>query len=154
MISSISNSNYIAQQPLQTSSQSLTSEQKETISQVLSEYDSSNLTAEDASSIVEAFSEAGIQPSEAFATELADAGFDAGEIGDLAGVGEKGQQPPPPQSSSISSEELSSVVDYLDAMIEDGTIDLNSDTRSDDMYSLLSAKFGLGDDTNLIDVST
>lgn len=140
----------------QSSSQALSDDQKTTIADILADYDSDNLTAETASSLVDALTEAGIQPGAALAEELADAGFDAREIGDLAGVGSSGQQPPPPpsgESTEISSEQLTSIADYLDSLIESGTIDLSSATRSEDIYALLAEKFGMSVDDSLIDIS-
>lgn len=161
MISSISSSSYMPPQPpAPRESESLTSEQQATISEVLSQYDSENLTADDATAIVESFAEAGIQPSEALATEMTNAGFDMATIGDLAGAGGPGGMggppPPPPPSgeaNGVSSEELSSMVEYLDSALEDGSLDISSDTRMEDMLALLSEKFGITEDTNLVDVS-
>lgn len=75
----------------ETSSSTLSSSQQETISSVLENYDTDNLTAEDAESIVAAFKEAGIQPGSELESALEEAGFDANEIGTLASVGPEGQ---------------------------------------------------------------
>lgn len=154
MINTIGASPSAPPPPPQNSTQSLSDEQKTTIEEILSDYDSANLSESDAKSIVESFKEAGIEPGQAFAAELANAGFDARSIGDLAGVG-GGQQPPPPsQGSSISSTDLSSVVDYLETLFEEGAVDLDSATRSEDLYNLLAKKFDIGSAGNLVDVKT
>ena len=85
----------------------LSTEQKDTISSILSEYDSSALSEQDAKEIVQALQDAGIRPSKDFANTLEAAGFDAREIGDLAGVspplrGEGGTPPPPKGENSAS----------------------------------------------------
>jgi len=96
----------------------LSTEQKDTISSILSEYDSSALSEQDAKEIVQALQDAGIRPSKDFANTLEAAGFDAREIGDLAGVsppqrGGDGALPisntPPPgggNSASVNQENI------------------------------------------------
>jgi len=73
---------------------SLNNEQKEKTDSILSDYDNTTLTEQDAKDLVAAFQEAGIKPSKDFADTLKTAGFDAHQIGDLAGV----ETPPPPSS--------------------------------------------------------
>ncbi len=68
-------------------SNSLTSSQSDTISSVLENYDANNLSKSDALEIVAAFKEAGIQPSAELESAMSEAGFDAHEVGTLAGVG-------------------------------------------------------------------
>jgi len=115
--SSLMNANYNMMPMVQQSqASSLTTEQQDTITSVLAEYDSSTLTTSDAQSIVAAFEEAGIQPSREMANAMEAAGFDAREVGDLAGVGGPqghGGMPPPPPASSEEISELSSVLDSL-----------------------------------------
>lgn len=72
--------------PSNSSSNSLTSSQSDTISSVLENYDASNLSQSDALEIVAAFKEAGIQPSAELESAMEEAGFDAQEVGTLAGV--------------------------------------------------------------------
>jgi len=93
---------------------SLSTEQKETISAILSDYEGAALSEQDAKDLVAAFQEAGIKPSKDFADTLETAGFDAREIGDLAGVEppngrDAGAPPPPPQegqSTGVNKENL------------------------------------------------
>jgi len=96
MVGSVSSSNMIMPQQMSgvNNSNSLTESQLETISSVLNNYDSTNLSSEDASAIVEAFQAAGIQPSRELANAMSSEGFDAKEVGDLAGIG-RGDMPPP-----------------------------------------------------------
>jgi len=88
------------------SSQKLNSEQKEAIDSILSDYDSSALSEQDAKDMVLAFQEAGINPSKDFADQLEITGFDARKIGDLAGVTPpqqpEGGSPPPKQGDNSS----------------------------------------------------
>jgi Ca2+-binding EF-hand superfamily protein len=100
------------------SSTSLSSSQSDTISSILSEYDASNLSQSDAQSIVAAFEDAGIEPSEELANAMSEAGFDAKEVGTLAGVGPQGGGGAP-MASSDSSE----VYDDMDTN-EDGVVSI------------------------------
>lgn len=77
--------------PLNSASNNLSSSQMDTISSVLENYDASDLSQSDALEIVAAFKEAGIRPSSELATAMGDAGFDANEVGALAGVTAPGQ---------------------------------------------------------------
>jgi len=127
MVGSVSsNSVAMMQQSTQSSSSSiLTDAQLATISSTLEQYNSSNLSSDDATSIVEAFQAAGIEPSEELATAMEEAGFDAKEVGDAAGLGGTqsgvGMPPPPPPSQ----EEETAVTDLLDTL-------LNLDEEEDD----------------------
>lgn len=132
---------------------SLSDEQASLIEETLSAYDADNLSESDAASIVEAFSEAGIAPSGAFADKLAEAGFDAREIGDLAGVGgpEAGAQPPPPPPSGSASDlDLTSAVDYLETLF-----DQKEETETDNasIAAQLAEKFGLSEGESLINIT-
>ncbi|MEA2050749.1 MAG: hypothetical protein U9O56_08475 [Campylobacterota bacterium] len=105
------------------SSSSLSTSQQETIASVLEEFDSSNLSASDAQSIMESFKEAGIEPSEELASAMEAEGFDAKEVGDL-GRGEGGQGMPPPPPSEEEESTISSLLDTIlniDEEDEDGT---------------------------------
>lgn len=107
----------------QTESQSSTSSQEDTISSILANYDANNLSEDDAKNIVSAFKDAGIEPSSELESAMEAAGFDAKEVGTLAGVGQGGTPPPGGggggQVSSSDSEEY----DILDTN-EDGVVSL------------------------------
>jgi hypothetical protein len=74
------------------STQTLSQDQQLLIEETLANFDADNLTQSDAASIVEAFSNAGIQPGRALEEAMAASGFDARSVGEMAGVG------PPPQA--------------------------------------------------------
>ena len=101
------NAGTIAQQPhpprQQSGQQQLSEQQQESISDILSEYDSQSLTAGQASTIVEQFQTQNIGPSKQFAEVLSDAGFDAREIAELAGI-ETPEQSRRPSNGSASFE--------------------------------------------------
>ncbi|MEP0357092.1 hypothetical protein [Paraglaciecola sp.] len=132
---------------------SLTDDQTSLIEETLASYDADNLTESDAASIVEAFSDAGIAPSSAFADKLAEVGFDAKEIGGLAGIGsaESGQRPPPPPpADSSSSLDLTDAVDYLETLFEEKA---ETETDNSSITAQLAERFGLADGESLINIT-
>ncbi|HQS66733.1 MAG TPA: hypothetical protein PLM93_06055 [Sulfuricurvum sp.] len=134
-ISSISSSQVYQPQTSSTSkSSSLSTEQQAFITDLLSQYDSESLSATDAKEIVAAMQEAGIEPSKAMESVMSASGFDAKEIGSLAGVGkgDGGGRPmgPPP----VKQEEISSVTDLLESL-------LSSDEEDDSTTSTTSSSF-------------
>ena len=98
------------------SEKALNEEQLSLISEALSAFDVESLSESDALSIVEAFSSAGITPGSALEQAMADAGFDAKTVGDLANVENKGSRPPPPKQDAVV---ISSMVDYMSELLED-----------------------------------
>ena len=109
--------------PSNSDSNSLSDSQLDTISSVLEDYDASNLSESDAQEIVAALSDAGIEASGELESALADAGFDAQEIGTLAGVG--GPQGPAGggggEANSSSSSDEEEDYDIMDTN-EDGVV--------------------------------
>ena len=104
-----------------TRSGSLTSDQKALIEETLSQYDATSLSADDAQAIVQAFQEAGIEPSATLQSAMSASGFDAKEVGDLAGADKAGGGrpmggPPPPPPSE---DELSTITDLLESLLEE-----------------------------------
>lgn len=133
----------------------LTEEQQLLISDTLSQFDAGNLTESDAQSIVEAFSEGGIQPGSALEKAMSDSGFDAKTVGDLANVSGKGSMPPPPPKQD--TDEISSMVDYLNELLDEKLSANGDSTLSDeDKQSILTQileKFGKKDDESIINTS-
>ena len=107
---------------------SLSTQQKAIVEDVLSKYDTNSLSANDAMEIVESFQEAGIAPSQALASTMEASGFDAKEVGDLAGIGGGkpmgGPPPPPPQ------EDLDSVSSLLESLLSSDDEDEDDTTTS------------------------
>ena len=139
------------------SEQVLTEDQQTLISETLSEYDAKNISQADALNIVEVFSQAGIQPGEALEKTLSSAGFDAKSIGDLAKVSEDGTRPPPPPPPKQSTEEITSMVDYLSELMEEKLAESNGNALSDeDKQSILTQvfeKFDIEDGESIINTS-
>ena len=125
--------------PTPRSEQSLTSDQQSLISETLSEFDTDNLSQEDALNIIETFSQANIEPGAALEKALTSAGFDAKSIGELANVSEGSRPPPPPKQSA---DEITSMVDYLAEILEETLSVNNGNSLSDeDKQSILAQVF-------------
>jgi|GEM_PF-1314697 len=144
------------QAPPPRTEQSLTNVQQSLISDTLSEFDVNNLTEADALNIVETFSQAGIQPGIALEKAVSSVGFDAKTIGELANVKEKGNKPPPPPPKQ-SSDEITSMVDYLAELLKERLAEKNNDSLSDeDKQSILAQvfeKFDIEESNSIIDTS-
>jgi hypothetical protein len=150
MVDSIGNASFRPPPPPGAGGQSnLSDDQASLIEETLSGYNADNLTESDAASIVEAFSEAGIAPSSAFADKLAEIGFDAKEIGDLAGASPSESKPPPPPSGS-SNLDLSDAVDYLETLFDEK--DENA-TDNSSITTQLAERFGLSEGESLINIT-
>jgi len=159
MIGSISAAGSMPPPPPTGSEYSITDEQQTVLSEILAEYDSENLTEADAQSIAESLAEAGIQPGESMASAMSELGFDAAEIGKLAGVGpasggEEGSMPPPPPPQQ-SSETISSMVEFLAELLEEKLADGTelTDEDKEDIYAQVSEKFGMPEGESIIDTT-
>jgi len=119
----------------------LSQEQQALILETLSQFDTENLSQDDAIKIVEAFAQAGIQPGTALEEAMAEHGFDAKQIGELAQASQEGNRPPPPPPQQ-SSEDVSSMGEYLTNLVEQTLAENNSTELTDeDKQSILSKLF-------------
>ena len=105
------------QLPQQGGPRGLSQDQIDLVKTTLSEFDPDNLSQSDALSIVETFRSAGIQPGPQLAEVMAESGFDARAVGELAAVAPP--PPPPPQQGNaptlnIDDESLQQLSDLLD----------------------------------------
>jgi len=86
---------------------------------------------------------------------MSDIGFDAKAIGELAKVSENGNRPPPPPKQS--TDEITSMVDYLAELLEETLAASDSDELSDsDKQSILTKlaeKFDIEDGESIINTS-
>ena len=128
----------------------LSENQHNTISETLASYDPENLTAEEAQSIVETFSDAGIAPGRELANAMAEAGFDAHGVGELAG-NESAHRPPPPQAQNQGfTEEMLSTLESL--LEEYQGEDIDADVI-ESITKTMQELFGLEPSGALIDIS-
>lgn len=79
----------------------LTDEQTHTLQSILEQYDPESLSSEDATSIVEQLKSEGIAPGKALEDAISSAGFDAKQMGELAGLGEGRPQRPLPSTATF-----------------------------------------------------
>lgn len=153
MISSI-NSAVAMPPPPPRSEQKLSADQQTLISDTLSELDADNLTEADAISIIETFSDAGIQPGREMEAAFSELGFDAKSIGDLANLEEGNRGAPPPPLASQSSGEISSMVSYLGELLEEKLAASNeaelSDQDRQEIYAQVIEKFGIEEGESII----
>ncbi|KAA1156371.1 hypothetical protein EU508_20000 [Pseudoalteromonas fuliginea] len=149
MINSINSSSasFMSQQSSQTAK--LTTEQSDFIKETLAQFDTENLTSDDAQSIQAAFKEQGIAPTKELADLMGELEFDAKSIGD-AGRAE-GQHPPPPQNS-LESVDTDEVVSYLDELLTEYSNQL-SDEDKESILASVQEKFGLSEGDSLLNVT-
>jgi len=132
--------------------QPLSDEQKSLVEETLANYDAENLTEEDALAIVDAFKEAGIKPGRELAELTSELGFDAREIGDLAGVEPpKGPPPPPPpgEDQSLNTEDLST----LQSIIDDYDLNDLSEEEEEEIISQLEDAELINEEGSLISLT-
>lgn len=149
MINSIS-SGASFEQMQRPKAQPLTSEQTELMNETLSQFDPENLTSEDAQSIVTAFQEAGIQPGQEMQELMADAGFDAAQVGEM-GRPEGGRPPGPPPQGGVEQVNTQDVVSYLDELLADYSEQLN-DADKESILASVQEKFGLSETGSLLSI--
>ena len=95
-------------------SQGLTDDQKNTITEILSQYDPDNVTEEDAQAIFQAFKDAGITPTRGMKEVIEAAGFDAEDLRSKGMTDNQMPPPPPPsQSSGVNLSALQSLQEIL-----------------------------------------
>lgn len=99
----------------------ITEEQSEKLSELLSDYDADNLSDDDAQTIVTQVKELGITAGSELASALADAGFDAKELAEQAGIGggDRPKGPPPPPPPPQETQGVSTVDDAVVQLIAD-----------------------------------
>ena len=142
-------------QPMQRpQAEPLTSEQTELMNETLAQFDPENLTAEDAQSIMQTFMDAGIQPGQEMEAIMAEAGFDAAEVGELGRPeGERPPGPPaPPSGNSLEQVDTEEVVSYLDELLAQYSDQL----REEDKEAILASvqeKFALSEGDSLLSVT-
>ncbi|MDA7745872.1 hypothetical protein N8878_00885 [Psychromonas sp.] len=153
MISSINSGMSMPPPPPPRSEQALTEEQQTLISDTLSEFDVDSLTEADALSIIETFSEAGIQPGKEMESAFSELGFDAKSIGDLANVGGSAPMMQEPQSTA----EISSMVSYLGELLEEKLASSNNAELTDQdreaIYAKVLERFSLEVGDSIIDTT-
>jgi len=124
-----------------------TSSQQQLISDTLSKYDVNNLTNSDAQAIVSTFQKAGIEPGKDLTTAMDQAGFDAKQIGNVAG----GHQGPPPrgprpsdsqgqsQGTTLSENVLQDLYTLLDKYYANDTTNADRTSLTNSISSLLGS---------------
>jgi hypothetical protein len=133
---------------MQMNQQSMTTEQKDKVQEILDKYSTDSLSGDDASSIVESFAELGVPPSQELEQLMADNGFDAKSVGDMAGANGTQMPPPPPQGDVTNSNEM---VSFLEELLESFDEQLSDDDK-ETILSAVQEKFDMNDNDSLISV--
>jgi hypothetical protein len=155
MVDSISSANSAAGLGRFPTAQALTDDQKEKIQSILSQYDPSNITADDAKAIFKSFKDAGIQPAAGMKEAITTAGFDADKLRSLARP--EGGPPPGGQPSQTGSTSKSKTLDVtslqsLQTILSQYDLSNLSDNQQTDLLSQLN-QAGLIQSGKLIDLS-
>lgn len=117
---------------------SLSDEQKQFVSDTLSAFDPESLSADDAKQISARLREQGVAPGRGLAEAMAASGFDAREVGKLAGV----EAPPAGQAASMASNN-SDIISYLGQLLADQGNEPLSEESKQTILQALRDKFGL-----------
>ncbi len=130
--------------PKQANQPTMSTEKKEQAQEILKEFSVDTLSRADATSIVASFKELGIPPSNELEKLMADNGFDAKNIGDMAEVSDSKTLRPPPQNNSVNSSEM---VSFLEELLENYDTQLSDDDK-DSILAAVQEKFGMNNDSN------
>ncbi|MCL1127718.1 hypothetical protein [Shewanella surugensis] len=133
---------------MQFNQSSMTSEERISVQALLADFSADDLSEIDAMSIVEGLSSAGIAPSQELAQIMAESGFDAQAIGEMAGVNDAQMPPPPPQNEMIHSTEILS---FLEELLEDFDGQLSNDEQQS-ILSQVQSQFGMKQSDSIIDI--
>lgn len=132
--------------------QSLSQTQQDTIAETLSRFDADNVSQSDASSIVEAFTDAGITPGASLEKIMAEYGFDAKSIGELANVNKTQAE-----SSTAIERDVKSMLEYMTELMEEALAASSSDALSDEqeteIYNQVLDTFGLKEYDTILNTS-
>jgi hypothetical protein len=138
MVSSIQGLGQIMGSMMSQKTEGLTDDQKSTIASILSNYDSSNVTKEDAVSIFQEFKDAGITPTRGMKEAIEAAGFDAEDLRSK-GLSDQGTPPPPPQQSSSSQSVNLSALQSLQEILSQYDLTNLSDTDQTSLVNKLES---------------
>ena len=120
--------------------QTFSEDQKSQVAAILSEYDSSSLTAEDASSINESFKEAGFNGGFGLFQAIKEAGFDGDTIRELDPTspveGPKGPPPPPPPPGGATGLNEDALTDLQSILEQYDLENLSSEDESELLIAL------------------
>jgi len=120
---------------------SLNGEQQALIIDVLSPFEPENLSQDDAMEIVSVFSEAGIRPGKQLEELMAAQGFDAKNVGELAGID---KSTPQIQPKAVSADlKVDQLVSFLEALMTDKVGGSLTDEDKQQIYHELLLRFGI-----------
>jgi hypothetical protein len=138
MVSSIQNSLTASQMGQMRPHRTLSDEQKKTVQDILSNYDSSKITTEDAKKIFKSFEEAGIRGG-GLREVISAAGFDADAVWSLAHDGQKPGKPPQgPGGPGGSSKVDSAMLQTLQSILNQFDLSAMTEDKEQELFSQLT----------------
>lgn len=130
----------------------LTSDQTNTISDILSQYDSDNVSEDDAKAIFQAFKDAGITPAKGMREAIEVAGFDAEDLRSK-GLGDGNMPPPSLQSSSSSASINLSAIQSQQEILSQFDLTNLSETDQTSLFTKLQES-GLISTGSMVDIKS
>lgn len=142
--------------PIFQSPQSHSEDQKQSLNDVIAQYDPSDLSDEEAKTLVNEISELGISRGEDLTTALSEAGFDPKGLADQAGFGRgDGPPPPPPSVSGLGNKGAESdEVQALLSIVNELRVNIEENGVEGDFSELLTAALedaGIDTTTPIVD---
>jgi hypothetical protein len=153
MVSSIQGLGSVMGGGMMSKMKELTSDQTQTISDILSQYDPDNVSDDDAKAIFQAFKDAGITPAKGMKEAIEAAGFDAEDLRSK-GMGDGNMPPPPPPQSSSSSTSINlSALQSLQEILSQYDLNNLSDSDQSSLITQLQES-GLFSTGSVIDIKS
>jgi hypothetical protein len=151
MVSQIQGMGHMMGAGMRPNTEPLTEDQKNKIQTILSQYDSENVSTEDAKAIFQAFSDAGIKPTRGMKEAIEAAGFDAE---DLRTKGMPEGRPPQRMENSSSSSKIDlSVLKSLQDILSQFDLTNLSEDNANSLTSKLQ-ELGLLSSGSIIDLKS
>ncbi len=148
MINSISSNVTINYTLAGSTRHTMSTDQKSAVESILSKYDASSITREEAQEISDSFKELEIRPSSDLRETIENAGFDANRLRELSGVeGIEGKLPPPPPPPlQNDSEEISILEEILAEILNSEDEETTTLSQSEQIMDYTSRIMNLTDD--------
>ncbi|MBQ4836247.1 hypothetical protein [Pseudoalteromonas luteoviolacea] len=148
MVTPLPNSN---QQNVQfTPASSTQSEQQsDTVADILQQFEAETLSENDAITIVDSFREAGIKPSHALSVKMAELGFDAKAVGELAGVPEPDRQHKGKPPAEVN---LKQVVTFLSDTLAKHSTEQLSNEQIQTQLNDFKHKLGISEEHSFLNI--
>ena len=126
----------------------LTSEQRSLVEETLAQYQSENLSTEQANEIYQSLSAAKIPAGEELASLMAEQGFDARKVGD---AGRPPPPPPPENQGNLLNIDSNELVSYLDELLTEQQSS-GEKQSAETLLEQINARFGTQESPSLVSI--